>query len=210
MSSEDSSHFVQGYYQGALQSFYLPVRRLLRQTLSLEASFVFAVTLSHRTCEIARKEAVKFDCATWSHRAKEMPKECIGVCGGTAPNGEENGAVGDIYFKVYKSQLRVVEKALETAGLMLGTDKSRGYCLEKICADFLADVNVQDGEIQDGVIQKDNAEPSSIKAQRRRLQFTLPSSARTKSVTVPKLRFVKRLADTPSEESELPGRRRTG
>jgi hypothetical protein len=31
-----------------------------------------------------------------------------------------------------------VEKALETAGLMLGTDKSRGYCLEMICADFLA------------------------------------------------------------------------
>ena len=41
-------------------------------------------------------------------------------------------------FKVYKSQLPVVEKALETAALMLGTDKSRGYCLEMICADFLA------------------------------------------------------------------------
>jgi hypothetical protein len=32
----------------------------------------------------------------------------------------------------------VVEEALETAGLMLGTDKSRGHCLEMICADFLA------------------------------------------------------------------------
>jgi len=31
----------------------------------------------------------------------------------------------------------VVEQAIETAGLMLGTDKSRGYCLEMICADFL-------------------------------------------------------------------------
>jgi len=30
-----------------------------------------------------------------------------------------------LYFKVYKSRLPVVEKALETAGLMLGTDKSR-------------------------------------------------------------------------------------
>jgi hypothetical protein len=46
----------------------------------------------------------------------------------------------------------VVEKALETTGLVLGTDKSRGYCLEMICADFLAGVNVQDGEIQAGVI----------------------------------------------------------
>ncbi len=31
----------------------------------------------------------------------------------------------------------MVERALEIAGLMLGTDKSRGYCLEMICADFL-------------------------------------------------------------------------
>jgi len=36
----------------------------------------------------------------------------------------------------------VVEKVLETAGLMLGTDKSRGYCLEMICADFLAGANL--------------------------------------------------------------------
>ena len=27
---------------------------------------------------------------------------------------------------------------MEAAALMLGTDKSRGYCLEMICADFLA------------------------------------------------------------------------
>lgn len=32
----------------------------------------------------------------------------------------------------------VIEKAIETADLMLGTDKSRGYCLEMICPDFLA------------------------------------------------------------------------
>jgi hypothetical protein len=44
---------------------------------------------------------------------------------------------------VYKSQLLVVEKALETAALMLGTDKSRGYCLEMICADFLAGANLE-------------------------------------------------------------------
>jgi hypothetical protein len=30
------------------------------------------------------------------------------------------------------------EQALETANLMLGSEKSRGYCLEMICADFLA------------------------------------------------------------------------
>ena len=43
-----------------------------------------------------------------------------------------------LYFKVYKSQLAVIEQALETASLMLGGQKARGYCLEMICADFLA------------------------------------------------------------------------
>jgi len=32
---------------------------------------------------------------------------------------------------------------METAALMLGTDKSRGYCLEMICADFLAGANLE-------------------------------------------------------------------
>jgi hypothetical protein len=43
-----------------------------------------------------------------------------------------------IYFKIYKSQIPVIDQAIETSALMLGTDKSRGYCLEMICADFLA------------------------------------------------------------------------
>jgi len=30
--------------------------------------------------------------------------------------------------------------------LMLGTDKSRGYCLEMICADFLAGANLESGD----------------------------------------------------------------
>ena len=47
-----------------------------------------------------------------------------------------------IYFKLYKSQMPVIEQAIETAALMLGSDKSRGYCLEMICADFLAGANM--------------------------------------------------------------------
>jgi hypothetical protein len=39
----------------------------------------------------------------------------------------------------------VIEQAIETAALMLGTDKSRGYCLEMICADFLAGANLGAG-----------------------------------------------------------------
>jgi hypothetical protein len=50
-----------------------------------------------------------------------------------------------IYFKLYRTQIPIVEQAIETAALMLGTDKSRGYCLEMICADFLAGANLDNG-----------------------------------------------------------------
>jgi hypothetical protein len=43
-----------------------------------------------------------------------------------------------VYFKLYKRQIPLIDQAFETAALMLGSDKSRGYCLEMICADFLA------------------------------------------------------------------------
>ena len=36
-----------------------------------------------------------------------------------------------------------MEQAIEAAALMLGTDKSRGYCLEMISADFLAGANLE-------------------------------------------------------------------
>jgi hypothetical protein len=51
-----------------------------------------------------------------------------------------------IYFKLYKTQIPVVEQAIETAALMLGTDKSRGCCLEMICADFLAGANLDNSD----------------------------------------------------------------
>ena len=40
----------------------------------------------------------------------------------------------------------VIERALETAALMLGSDRSRGNCLEMICADFLAGANLDNGD----------------------------------------------------------------
>src|SRR5438270_858109 len=51
-----------------------------------------------------------------------------------------------MYFKFYKSQIPLIEQAIETAALMLGSDKSRGYCLEMICADFLAGANIDSGQ----------------------------------------------------------------
>jgi hypothetical protein len=60
--------------------------------------------------------------------------------------GKETEPPELMYFKVYKSQIPVIEHAIETAALMLGTDKSRGYCLEMICADFMAGAHLDNGD----------------------------------------------------------------
>jgi len=39
----------------------------------------------------------------------------------------------------------VIERAIETAGRMLGSGKSRRHCLEMICADFLEGANLDKG-----------------------------------------------------------------
>ncbi len=94
--------------------------------------------------KVARKDRETFDCATWLHKATELPKESFKVEVERHLTGKETEAWELIYFKLYKSQLPVIEEALETAGLMLGTDKSRGYCLEMICADFLAGAKLRE------------------------------------------------------------------
>src|SRR6202044_3444434 len=95
--------------------------------------------------KVARRDRESFDCATWLHKAQAMPKEEFKREVEQHLTGKETEAWEIIYFKLYKSQLPVIEQALEAAGLMLGTDKSRGYCLEMICADFLAGANLDTG-----------------------------------------------------------------
>jgi hypothetical protein len=57
--------------------------------------------------------------------------------------GQETETWEIVYFKLYKSQIPIVEQAIEAAALMLGSNKSRGYCLEMISADFLARANLE-------------------------------------------------------------------
>ena len=91
--------------------------------------------------KLARKDGQNFDCATWLHKAREMPKEQFKQEVERELTGQETEPWEMVYFKLYKSQIPIVEQAIETAALMLGSDKSRGYCLEMICADFLAGAN---------------------------------------------------------------------
>jgi hypothetical protein len=93
--------------------------------------------------KVARKDGQNFDCATWLHKANELPKEEFKREVERHLTGQETDPWELIYFKLYKSQLPVIEQALETAALMLGSDKSRGYMLEMICADFLAGANAE-------------------------------------------------------------------
>src|SRR6059036_970272 len=96
--------------------------------------------------KLARRDGQDFDCATWLHKARAMPKDEFKREVEKELSGKETESWEIIYFKLYKSQIPVVEQALETAALMLGSDKSRGYCLEMICADFLAGANLDSGD----------------------------------------------------------------
>jgi hypothetical protein len=87
----------------------------------------------------------RFDSATWLHKARELPKEEFKREVSKHLTGKETEPWEILHFKAYKSQLPVIEQALETAALMLGSDKSRGYCLEMICADFLAGASLEGG-----------------------------------------------------------------
>ncbi len=100
--------------------------------------------------KLARRDRKDFDCATWLHKARTLPKEEFQQAVERELTGKSTEPWEVVYFKFYKSQIPVIDRALETAALMLGSDRSRGYCLEMICADFLAGANL------------DNADPETL------------------------------------------------
>ena len=124
--------------------------------------------------KVARRDGNEFDCATWLHKAKELPKEEFKRAVDSHLTGKETEPWEIIYFKLYKSQLPVVERALETAALMLGSDKARGYCLEMICADFLAGAALETGESEPNIVYPatksdrftDSEQPVSMETER--------------------------------------------
>lgn len=96
--------------------------------------------------KVARAEGKQFDCAIWLHKARSMPPQQFKREVDKELTGRDTEPHEIVYFKLYKSQIPVIEQALETAALMLGSDKSRGYCLEMICADFLAGASLDGGD----------------------------------------------------------------
>jgi hypothetical protein len=95
--------------------------------------------------KVARRDGQRFESATWLHKAQSLPKEQFKAEVERELTGRESEPSELIYFKIYNSQAPVIEQAIDTAALMLGSDKSRGYCLEMICADFLAGAHLGGG-----------------------------------------------------------------
>ena len=79
--------------------------------------------------KVARRDQQRFESATWLHKARSLPKQEFKAEVERELTGRGTEPSELMYFKVYKSQMPVIEQALDTAALMLGTDKSRGYCL---------------------------------------------------------------------------------
>ena len=92
--------------------------------------------------KVARRDPEHAICATWLRKAQEMPKQQFKDEVEKFLTGESEPS-DLIYFKLYRTQVPVIEQALEMAARMLGSDRSRGYCLEMICADFLAGVSAE-------------------------------------------------------------------
>jgi hypothetical protein len=123
------------YYLMAIHEHLTPVRKR-----ELE---VIGWTKARELAKVARRDRQRFDCAPWVQKATSMPREEFKREVDHYLTGKETEPWEILYFKAYKSQLPVIEQALETAALMLGSDKSRGYCLEMICADFLAGASLE-------------------------------------------------------------------
>ncbi len=125
------------YYLMAIHEHLTPIRKRELELIGW--------TKARELAKVARRDRQGFDCAPWVHKAHTMPREEFKREVDRYLTGEDTEPWEILYFKAYKSQLPVIEQALETAALMLGSDKSRGYCLEMICADFLAGASLEAG-----------------------------------------------------------------
>ena len=109
-------------------------------------------TKGRELAKLARRDGQHFESALWVHKARQMATDEFRREVERELTGKTEEPSDFICFKIYKSQVPVIEQAIETAALMLGSDRSRGYCLEMICADFLAGAHI-DGSNPEALVQ---------------------------------------------------------
>ena len=125
--------------------YYMSIHEHLPPQVRLDLKQV-GWTKGAELAKVARSDGKDFDCAAWMQKARSLPRDQFKREVDQHLTGKYSEPTEIIYFKFYKSQVPVIEQAIETAALMLGSDKSRGYCLEMICADFLAGANLDSGQ----------------------------------------------------------------
>ena len=76
--------------------------------------------------KLARPHGQDFDCAKWLHKAKALPFDPFKQEIERALNGPDSEPWDMMYFKLYKSQIPVVEQALEIAARMRGCGQIAG------------------------------------------------------------------------------------
>jgi len=88
--------------------------------------------------KVARSDGKDFICAAWMHKARSLPRDPFRREVDQHVAGKDTEPTEIIDSKFYRSQIPGIEQAIETAALMLGSDKSRGHCLQMIGADCRA------------------------------------------------------------------------
>jgi hypothetical protein len=64
--------------------------------------------------KVARRDRQGFDCATWLHKARQMPKEQFKQAVEKELTGKESEPSEIVYYKLYKNQIPVINQAIET------------------------------------------------------------------------------------------------
>jgi hypothetical protein len=132
-------HFLESKFPDSRRKAYylMSIHDHLRQIPTAEIESL-GWSKALELAKVARSEGRHFDSATWLHKAKESTKQELKEEVYKYFTGEDYEPYEMVYFKLFESQLPIVERALYVASRMVGTERSRGYCLELICADFLA------------------------------------------------------------------------
>ena len=76
--------------------------------------------MASQRSKVARRDGQHFDCATCLRKARELPKEDFRREVEKELTGKEEETSELIYFKICKTQIPVIDQAIETAALMLG------------------------------------------------------------------------------------------
>ena len=108
-------------------------------------------TKARELAKVARRERQGFDCAPWVHKAQRTAPRRVQAGSGATPDGEGNRTVGDSLFQGVQEPIACHRAGTRNSGPDAGERQSRGYCLEMICADFLAGVSLETGN-QDALL----------------------------------------------------------